>query len=754
MIKPSVIAILLAAAVTTAFAVGTSHWVQTSESDFSAGTMRNVVVTNLGDLRLSRDVRTLAASDPRVSVVHALAEAPDGTVYVATGPQGIVLSIKDARTSTAADLGDNVNVLSLCIDRNGALLVGTGGDRGRLLRIDNPGAKPVELYSDPAVQYVWSIVQTTDGNIYAATGPEGWLVEIGQDGKASKVFDSEQSNLLSMTTDGNDLLYIGTDPDGLVYRFNRKTRASFVLYDADESEVSALVLDGKGNLFAATAESTASGLEEVPAENASRSGRVEPDSGGVPLPTEPPKMPEPPQPTPPGPNEPRPIPKMMSDAGPFDPPSTASADQLSPDDGAAHSAGAGAVESPAPAPNGNAIYRIDRDGFVTQVFRRHAMFYSMVLQNGRLIVGSGPEGVVYQIDPGAEESTVLAKVDAKEVVSMLPARDGRVLLGLANSGSVASMSPGFAPAGTYTSAVLDATQISRIGKIHLTGKLPDGSKLTVSARSGNLRNPAASGWSEWSADKPAAEFVQTDVPPGRFFQYRLGFSSESGQKSAVVDSVDVAYQMPNVAPEITSITVTRGNVAAALQGVPGNSVFEIAGQAQDANIDDMRFSLHYRNGSAGPWIILKEDLTEPTWSWDTRGIPDGKYEVRLTATDEPSNPKGEEKSTSRISDPVLVDNTPPTLGDVASTVDHDRVSVKVRAVDRSGAVARLEYSVDSGQRWRIVLPSDSIADSPDESYSFDIDGLKPGEYRILLRATDSNGNASTESIVVTTGRQN
>ena len=37
-----------------ALAVGTSHFVHTSEADFKNGTMQNVVATNLGDLKLSR----------------------------------------------------------------------------------------------------------------------------------------------------------------------------------------------------------------------------------------------------------------------------------------------------------------------------------------------------------------------------------------------------------------------------------------------------------------------------------------------------------------------------------------------------------------------------------------------------------------------------------------------------------------------------------------------------------------------------
>src|SRR6185369_11710991 len=108
--------------------------------------------------------------------------------------------------------------------------------------------------------------------------------------------------------------------------------------------------------------------------------------------------------------------------------------------------------------------------------------------------------MIYQVNPTAEETVVLAKVDPKEVIALLPAKDGRVIMGLANAGDIAAMTPGFAADGTYTSAVLDATQISRFGKMQLHGTLPAGTKLTVSTRSSNVGENSDQGWSEWTKE--------------------------------------------------------------------------------------------------------------------------------------------------------------------------------------------------------------------------------------------------------------
>src|SRR6478735_3870552 len=147
-----------------ALAVGTSHWNHTSEADFRAGTFHNVVATNLGDLKLSRAVKTLLGSDAQVNAVYALAEGPDGTIYAGTGPSGVLLAVKNDKVSRVAQLGENVNIFSLIVDDKGRLLIGTGGDRGQILRIDKPNqakgdAKPVEVFSQDGVQYVWAMTR-------------------------------------------------------------------------------------------------------------------------------------------------------------------------------------------------------------------------------------------------------------------------------------------------------------------------------------------------------------------------------------------------------------------------------------------------------------------------------------------------------------------------------------------------------------------------------------------------------------------
>lgn len=776
------------------FAVNTSHWTHTNEAEFKKGTFKNVVATNLGDLKLSRAVKMILEQDAKISAVYSLAEGKDGVIYAGTGPHGIVLRIKGEQVEKIYEAGETCNVFALCVNERGELLIGTGGEKGKVLRIARPGekeAKPQEVFAEKDVQYAWAIQQTPDGNLYVATGPSGKIFEVKPDGSKSVLLDSDENNILSLVSDGKDLLYAGSDPNGLVYRINRKTREVFVLYDAPETEVSALALDAKGNLYAGTAEASekhpaAPGQEEGSKE---KTGRPE-GTGGVPIPSQPPENPKPPALPDPNPGEPNPIPKgnllvdgwqkLLNLEEPGDDSPTPPGGQ--PPGPGKHPAPAKPtpvnaanpnVSGPAPEPiefgkpkaEGNAIYRIDTEGFVREMFRQPAMVLSIVERNGVLLVGTGSEGLVYQVDPAAEETVVLAKVDPKQVLSMLSASDGRILLGLANVGGLASMSSGFASEGTYTSPVLDAAQISRFGKMHLQGSLPKDAGLMISTRSGNVQEPEKSGWSKWSEPAPAASFLQVTSPSARFMQYRLTFSSKTGAESAVVDEVDVAYQLPNLAPAIKAIKVGSENklgsaLAVGLEALGGaganpaakaaarSTIETITWEAEDGNGDVLVYSVYFRSGAKAPWILLKEKLNESSFTWDTRTVADGRYEIKVVASDAGANVVGQGRSGSRVSDPIKVDNTPPAIGDIKTSSKGTSAHIQATVVDRTGTVASLEYSVDSNSDWQAVLASDNIFDGPEETVDFTIAKLTPGAHQVTLRAADAKGNQAYETVLV------
>ena len=123
------------------------------------------------------------------------------------------------------------------------------------------------------------------------------------------------------------------------------------------------------------------------------------------------------------------------------------------------------------------------------------------------------------------------------------------------------------------------------------------------------------------------------------------------------------------------------------------------------------------------WRTLATDLETTFYSWDSRGTPDGLYELRLTASDHEDNAEGAARTDVRISDPFVIDHTAPRLESVQISADRRRVTFV--AVDPGGRVAAVEAARGT-LPWRRVAPEDGIEDGERERYTLDLKGLKEG----------------------------
>ena len=751
------IAVLIAAIAPLALGVTTGRWTQTTEADFKSGTLHQLVARGAGDLRLSRAITTLLDQDPRFNLVSALAEAPDGSLYLGTGPNGLLLKWKDGKAQDVLSLGPDSAITALAVDAKGEVYVGVTGAQGRVLRIGPDPAMPQTILQDPAMQYVWAILCAGDGKLYVGTGPEGNLYEITPDGHSRVLLHSTQANLLSLAAGKDGTLYAGTSPKGLIYRIDPKTGESFVLYNAPETDITALALDDNGNLYACTGSES----ETTEEDSTAATGRPElTPSAETPIRAEPPAAPKPPELPDPTPGEPQPIPKnepaepkhLVTQGGASEPATMPALGKPIPTTPPSRPHPGPANPSKPPA-TGNAVYRITPDGFVTEILRQQALFYSIVAQRGSLLIGSGSDGAVYEYDLATEEATPLARVDSLDVTSLLVARSGKVYLGLSNAGVLAEMTPGFAATGSLISPALDAKQVTRFGVLQLVGTLAADSSLSVAFRSGNVQDPDDGGWSKWSDDLPAAEFIKVPSPSARFLQYRLTFTSKTGQRTPTVEQINVSYQIPNLPPKVKSVSASRSGSDddASVGGkLPKTSPqLAVTWEADDPNNDTLRYTLACQLGRKAPWIELRKDLTAASFDWDTRTVADGRYHLRVVASDAPSNPNDTGRVGSRLSNAVVVDNTPPVIGDLVQVVQDGIARIKIKVVDRTSSVAGVEFAVDSADDWQATSPSDNIFDSPEETVSFQTAKLTPGSHQIAIRATDSLGNRSHTTVVVT-----
>jgi outer membrane protein assembly factor BamB len=781
--RPSMLfAIVTIAAASPAMAVRPAVWLHEQPKDFNEGKLDNTVISSLGEVTLGREIKTLHELKDLGKIVNTMARAGDGKIYFGTGPKGVIYRMDGSKVTEFCTLPGGGNVISLLFAKDGQLLAGTGGGQQAKIYVIDGSGKARVFHEPPGASYIWAMVRGPGGEIYAATGNKGQLFKIQPDGSKSQVLaDLKPKNLLCLAFAPDGFLYTGTDEEGLVYRISPTEPKPFVVYDAKEPEISAIVFDAQGNLYASTADADGARpgrtLADKPGGTPDRSitrmvgGRVLSIMKG-------------PKPTSTSPHSPAgaaaaPASKPAAGAKPAGDTDADDSDaEPSPTTRQAQSSfmsrigrAIGGSGSPGK-PGGNAIYRIDTDGFVTEVFREPVMILAMTEVDGTIYAATGNEGRIYAINPNADRTVMLAKLEANQATCLLRLPDKRLIVGTANAAMLVQIADRFADKGTLTSKALDADQITNWGRVRWTATVPTGTKLTIATRSSNVEDDESDAWEAWSSEMDATYPQQISSTNARFLQYRLTFETTVPDATPTVRTVEISRIDPNRAPLITSLEVNSAvdearkptappkvKMAAGISGFGGGEEatlpkfnWVVKWMAHDPNNDPMTFEVFYRDFGAKKWIRLVKDLAEPYYIWDTRTVPDGKYEMRVLARDNKTNPPGTDLSSARIADVMLVDNTPPNVTiDSVEPKGSKSVRISMTCTDALSRIAEATYNVDSDEKWIPLAADDGIFDSPKEAVTFTVDDLDTGEHRIALKVADERGNIRYVSRLVTVG---
>jgi hypothetical protein len=297
----------------------------------------------------------------------------------------------------------------------------------------------------------------------------------------------------------------------------------------------------------------------------------------------------------------------------------------------------------------------------------------------------------------------------------------------------------------WTSRPLDAGLRARFG--HLTWRATG--SVEVSTRSGDTATPDAT-WSAWSA--PVAPGALIASPAGRFVQLRARLRDAT---ATIADPV-VAFVTENLRAVVTEVVARERGTRESKDAIPPSGseppkhdgAVHVAWKVDNPDNDELRYRVQFRREGQPRWIDAiprDEVLTKPELDWDTTTLPEGKYRVRVEASDEMANPPSTVTHHALERPPVLVDNTPPVFKSL--TLQGRRLRAEV--IDGLGPIARIEVAIDGRTEWRPLAPADGIFDTADETVDADIGSLVPagpGPHIVAVRAFDASGNAVVRDV--------
>jgi hypothetical protein len=745
---------LLYAVAAPTFADHTRIWKESTYDEFLKGNAKGVAVRSDGHLELAPKFTLVADAD--ASYLWSLRSDSSGALYAAGGSPARVFRFEGS--GKPKTVFESTELLAQCIafDSKGALYIGTSPD-GKVYKVSANGEKSV--FFEPKTKYIWDLALGPDGTLYIATGDKGQIYAVSPEGKGELYYGSDEAHIKVLGFDAKGNLLAGTEPNGRVLRITRRNEKAannksaspdaegFVVYETAKREITSLAVAGDGNIYVAA-------------------------------------IGEKPKPTAPGQPAAFSVPQGT----------TVVANPGTQSNTAPFAAFPQAISS--------SIYRISPQGVPEELWSsRDDVVYSLGLNSdGRLLAGTGNNGSLLVID-GRGVYAQLAKAGAAQITGISKASNGKAYLCTANPGKVFSLGPEYEAEGSFESQSFDAKLYSQWGRIEWWGPPATGGadkntnhkspRLEFYVRTGNTEDPGKE-WSEWFGP-----YSSTDTPVGapsaRFLQWKAVI--HDGRPGDGIDWVSVSYLQTNVAPVIDAIALqdpgvrvqapvgmTIGGTVALKQPVvpnpnpsiaaninpPSTPKFEIQPQASpqkgyqsvlwaahDDNDDDLRYSVYFRGENQSDWLLLKDNLDQKFYSWDTSSMPDGAYYLKVVASDLPSNPPDVALQGERESERFEVDNTTPTIGKISASptgMNADRshgvsYDFAFTASHPTSSIERAQYSVDGGE-WIFVRPANGINDYKTETYSFTVRGLTPGEHTVAVRAYDRFDNVGAAKTTI------
>ena len=675
----SLTSLIVVAVAANADAAKLKTWQVSGSSQYADARFENLVINDQGVIRLAQPLEALAALD--ANHVWDMIEDKEGNMIVAVGHEGKVLRVTPAGKVSVIYEHKGGLVLSLALTADGTIYAGTGPE-GKLVRIP-PKDEPPQVI-ETGESYIWALLPAKNGpEIYAATGPKGRILKITPEGegKVGTFYQTKQDHILCLTT-GNGSLFAGTDKQGLIYQIDAQGKGT-VLHQTPQGEVRSLLFAG-GTLYAGTAAPTKRRGTNGTASSITLASLKESSKDGE---------------------------RTVKVAAPT-----------------------------TPVTGENSVFRIAADGSVREIFRQSTLMLCLAMNQGKLLVGGGMDGKLFEVDEATRDYAEIARPDVGQIMRMVRKADGKLVLGTGDPAKLFVLREGVAAKGSVISEVHDAKIGSKWGAFTWRAEVPSGSSVTLAVRGGNTSEPDAT-WSDWSAEfhDPTAATFQGAAH--RFVQFRATMNSKDGKASPALQSVTLRYASANQAPEITSIDSPD------LDAVPlkDPKKIKLKWMASDPNEDELTFDLFIRKDGWNDWTRIEEAFGKNEYEWDTTTVPSGIYRFKVIANDRADNPDESTLTGLRESAPILVAHEQPQTSLKLISVEDGKATLEASASSPHARLISAAYAVN-GKRWENLFPTDGLFDGKQKTFRFQV-LVQVGTNVVVIRVKDVAANTGTADVV-------
>lgn len=677
----------LAGIVTTSlFAVQTKVITHSSINDFLEGQSQNFSIFDNEGLHAIPPLSEISSLP--ASIIFDVKENSAGHLFTASGNPAKVFQLNAENEVTTTFSSDELFAKAIAINDKDELFIATSPS-GTIYKqqVD----KSIELFFSPNAQYIWDIEFLPSGELLVATGEPAHLYKIPASYKygdeIEPIFAFEQKHFTKINVDKDGSILLGSSPDALLFELSTDGTIKRTI-NAKGTEVTQISPHPNGIYF-----STIS-------------------SNDSPLPTK----------------------KDPNNKG-----------KTKPKD---------------------RLYRWNDNGFLETLWAYNKKpIFTFWTDETTTLIGSGSDGHIFasknptdwgvwnQLPKGGDINHILQSSYDTNRRYFITSNPAVIYLQDANTPQES----------IFTSQVIDASQIVSWGKLHMIGQTLDHTHLAV--RFGNTEKPDAS-WSEWT------EQPLVSPSPSQYAQYKI--SSDSVRTK--ISKIKWYYRLANQPPEIGTINVVPIAVGSinviqkqdeqldvsnlfagkSLENILIKNKLEnrkfflkndpnhitISWQSRDANQDELVYELYIQTLGNSEWVAIAKDLDVGLYTFSANGMKPGYYKAKIVASDAISNPEHLAKSSFKISEQFLIDNTNPEIEYLGKSTDNQGITTLNFEVKDDFSVINEASILINGEKKYSLIPDDGFFDQSHENFSLKLSTMSIGIHSLVFEVKDESRNQS------------
>ncbi len=452
------------------FAVTSKITRQSSGSDLLKGTTENTIISSRGTIQLGLATeKVITKFDDFADAWSINSIVVNGeNVYFGTSPNGGIYKYSQDKLTKLYPLKGNTtsesdpnkqstgepvelkeqltneHIFAMATDISGKLLVGISGKTSRLCRFD--GDDMVTVFEPNDAKYIYAIALDDSGNIYLGTGPEGKIYKLDSSGKNSQlIYSCRDKNILSLLVGNDGFLYAGSDERGVIYKINPGSKEASVLYDSEQPEVASLLFMSKTKNQSSGSDSdswlyaAATSAQIVKTQTQFAASIPESLTAGRPD-TEEDSLDNGKDGSGDGDEEENNMSLNSATEGGI----KLEIANIKEPDSSKPQQGTPPILRGARTRTASNIYKISKDGFVTDIFGESAVFFCLAQKDNKLLVGTGNSAQLYSVDPIEEQQSIIYEDKQAAQITAIAVNGNDIYLGTANPAKLIKLGSGFA----------------------------------------------------------------------------------------------------------------------------------------------------------------------------------------------------------------------------------------------------------------------------------------------------------------------